>query len=449
MQSDVHEPPRAFARIDDFLMQDDVEDDAAAGVRHPFELDTVDAVDFDIDTALADSWWGQSPFSLTGLRGRIDVDPALAFADMSLYSDNDYDSHQPPQFASEASTFYHNSEAHPEVCRHLLAGGCYRSDCWFSHDVSSIPCKFYLSGYCMRGDECPFLHQISPPYNDQWSPKQSAEGDEIVRINDDTVDLQATPAAFPSLVDRKSTTSSAFDFWGPTAPYSEVLSKRPDESQSHIRGPGVAKVAAAGTAVRLMSECASRDDSSERRKVKVDNLRWVSTGGAVDALYTKQRQEAAEAAEARNRLFQRAAEMYRTGNMAAAKNFSAQAREMDLTVQRLNREAGDRIFSLRNSALVAGGATGNALSATSMERIIDLHGLHGDEAVHYVESAIDALRRESFEGKVTIITGTGHHSRGSFAKVSPQIRAYLKGKKFSFQEGTLKDGRGGLFVVRL
>jgi hypothetical protein len=44
------------------------------------------------------------------------------------------------------------------VCRHLLNGGCYRSDCQFSHDVDGHTCLFWLRGRCNKGEGCQFLH---------------------------------------------------------------------------------------------------------------------------------------------------------------------------------------------------------------------------------------------------------------------------------------------------
>mmetsp|Transcript_32950 Transcript_32950/g.71305 ORF Transcript_32950/g.71305 Transcript_32950/m.71305 type:complete len:912 (+) Transcript_32950:402-3137(+) len=44
------------------------------------------------------------------------------------------------------------------VCRHLLNGGCYRSDCQFSHDVDGHTCMFWLRGRCTKGAGCQFLH---------------------------------------------------------------------------------------------------------------------------------------------------------------------------------------------------------------------------------------------------------------------------------------------------
>ena len=38
----------------------------------------------------------------------------------------------------------------PPVCRHLLAGGCYRSDCTFSHEVEEHTCLFWLGASVLR-----------------------------------------------------------------------------------------------------------------------------------------------------------------------------------------------------------------------------------------------------------------------------------------------------------
>ncbi|SAM03722.1 hypothetical protein [Absidia glauca] len=47
-----------------------------------------------------------------------------------------------------------------QVCRHYLAGECYRKDCWFAHDLEVKPCKFWLQGLCLKGDTCEFAHSL-------------------------------------------------------------------------------------------------------------------------------------------------------------------------------------------------------------------------------------------------------------------------------------------------
>lgn len=43
-------------------------------------------------------------------------------------------------------------------CRYYMQGACFRRDCWFSHDLSKVPCTFFARGFCSKGDECPFQH---------------------------------------------------------------------------------------------------------------------------------------------------------------------------------------------------------------------------------------------------------------------------------------------------
>ena len=48
------------------------------------------------------------------------------------------------------------------VCRHLLADGCYRADCSFSHDIQNHTCLFWLKSQCGKGEgQCRFLHGLS------------------------------------------------------------------------------------------------------------------------------------------------------------------------------------------------------------------------------------------------------------------------------------------------
>ncbi|XP_076461989.1 uncharacterized protein LOC143294399 [Babylonia areolata] len=50
------------------------------------------------------------------------------------------------------------SSYHHKPCSFYLEGCCYRLDCKFSHDISSITCQFWESGQCFKGPLCPFLH---------------------------------------------------------------------------------------------------------------------------------------------------------------------------------------------------------------------------------------------------------------------------------------------------
>jgi hypothetical protein len=57
-----------------------------------------------------------------------------------------------------AQSVIHAALTSVPVCRHLLADGCYRADCQFSHDVAGHTCSFWLRGRCGKGGACRFLH---------------------------------------------------------------------------------------------------------------------------------------------------------------------------------------------------------------------------------------------------------------------------------------------------
>lgn len=74
-------------------------------------------------------------------------------------------------------------------------------------------------------------------------------------------------------------------------------------------------------------------------------------------------------------------------------------------MHQLHRNASEAIFAERNAhGLDAGGAS----------VLVDLHGLHPEEAIHHTSSRLRELKQKRFSGKVYVIAGTGHHSRYEF-----------------------------------
>lgn len=51
----------------------------------------------------------------------------------------------------------------PKPCVFFLEGNCRRSDCKYSHDLSNITCKYWIEGFCFKGELCPFQHSYSLP----------------------------------------------------------------------------------------------------------------------------------------------------------------------------------------------------------------------------------------------------------------------------------------------
>ncbi|KAJ3017370.1 hypothetical protein HKX48_003579 [Thoreauomyces humboldtii] len=302
------------------------------------------------------------------------------------------------------------------VCRHFLAGECLRSDCWFSHDPEALVCKFWLSGGCVKGDSCPFTHgggllasRASTTYSPPATPP-APRGYQPPAVDD-----------FPALGPAKPPSAPKLDFWGPTKAFVDVAKQKP---------PTAVAQTSAYTAPKV----------PHRRSTRLVETKWVATGDTLAATYARHRGDAISAAIQRNKLFQRATEAYLAGNKAAAKAFSLGAHRLNERVQELHRQAGQRIFETRNSSTASHPSEGT--------RTVDLHGLHPDESVEMLQSQLAKLKRENFSGRVVIVTGTGHHSRGQKAKVLPAIREFLHKAGLRAEEATMSDSRGGMFVLQ-
>ena len=80
---------------------------------------------------------------------------------------NEYPSslNHPPREKSSSPTVYQIEPRLEKVtafsskpCTFFLEGNCRKSDCKYSHDLSTITCKFWKEGFCFKGDLCPFAH---------------------------------------------------------------------------------------------------------------------------------------------------------------------------------------------------------------------------------------------------------------------------------------------------
>jgi DNA-nicking Smr family endonuclease len=107
-------------------------------------------------------------------------------------------------------------------------------------------------------------------------------------------------------------------------------------------------------------------------------------------------------AGSRAQLFSEAAKAFIAGDSRLAKELSARGHELTLEFHDLSEAAAERIFQTKNSSLDEG--------------VIDLHGLHRDEAYCAVSSFIDRLRLNPPSkslGAPLVICGKGIHSKGA------------------------------------
>ncbi|XP_043103325.1 NEDD4-binding protein 2-like [Puntigrus tetrazona] len=81
------------------------------------------------------------------------------------------------------------------------------------------------------------------------------------------------------------------------------------------------------------------------------------------------------------------------------------------------------------------------------QNILDLHGLHVDEAIHHLGQVLRGKNLEFSQGlcqpQMSIITGRGNRSQGG-ARIRPAVLDYLKNHHYSFSEP-----KTGLVLVTL
>jgi DNA-nicking Smr family endonuclease len=309
--------------------------------------------------------------------------------------------------ASIADAFAAASACKP--CRHWLQGQCYKRDCAFSHDVGDVTCRYFLmqQGCAMIDNGCPFKHTVTVTAR---APATATASDVPLGASA----LLGEAAAFPSLPGAKSATATSSygrseyakavqrpPAWPPTA--------FPSSSSSSGSKRGSASSQLAGSASVLPAD-------------------WVDSGTSVAADYAKLREEARSLAIARNKFLEEATQAYMGGAKGLAKSLSAQGRALNVQMKACHLQAAKDIFSRRN--------TSQSILAKGR---IDLHGLHVAEAVATLEEILPALP----PGKITIVTGSGHHTAGpqrGQARLLPAVQNFLGQQGYKFW--VVKDDNG-------
>ena len=104
-------------------------------------------------------------------------------------------------------------------------------------------------------------------------------------------------------------------------------------------------------------------------------------------------------------------------------------------MRKAHREAARLLYEERNKD-----------SSSSQEVYVDLHGLHPEEAVEYLEHAL--VEHQNSSRPVYAITGTGHHSKNGKDKVGRAIRNWLSEWKYAYREFSVAgDNLGGILGV--
>ena len=129
-----------------------------------------------------------------------------------------------------------------------------------------------------------------------------------------------------------------------------------------------------------------------------------------------------------------AAQAWNRNDARAAKALSLRGQAENEEMRKAHRAAASALYEERNQHLRDG--------EQDEELYIDLHGLHPEEAIEYLE---DILKTHEKRGRrvVYAITGTGHHSKNGKDKVGKGVRTWLNEWDYTFREFSVPGERGG------
>lgn len=331
-------------------------------------------------------------------------------------------------------------EARPIVCKYFLQGRCLIKNCKFLHsksDRSSI-CRYWLQGFCMRGDECAYAHQLDEIKHEPTFTPLKEEKIPSVKPSGGLFAVQGKPESLSTKL-KLDALILEFSHVHPVR-VEEIFTESgfiADVARSKMNqlfgsktcGKNIVPVIDGRTTTNNFST--SQYKSFSKKEEVASEMPWLTTGSTVDAIYSDARLEAEEHSRLRNHYFMLATRAYLTGDGKTAKEMSQKGREHDRKASEFHEKAAQKIFQKRNEKL---------LQLIKGRRLVDVHGLHPDEANQIVRNQLRTLP----SGEVLdIITGTGHHSFDGEAKLLPAIKKFLITNGWKVEEIRVGD-RGGL-----
>ncbi|KAJ7460585.1 hypothetical protein FB451DRAFT_1269592 [Mycena latifolia] len=339
------------------------------------------------------------------------------------------------------------------VCRYFVAGECLRADCRFSHDLERALCRFWLRGTCAKQDNCEFLHHL--PKDVDMSSLSAAMSRANVPPGTGPLAMHIAPPSddFPALsMDGGKGRRGGYGYNDPGRTRFSAAVKKPAPAltAAQLTDPTlIARREAMGhSADNLYHRSAIvAPRPSPRLKLRPPALLpTLPTGEAVNSLYMSYRSRALQLGAARNACLSRAADAWRRGDGAAAKRFSREGHELN---DKMGKEmAGAASKLVRERAKLAeqavrsrdagwsddpgdraargrscGGGLGVCLGIAGRdvgdgklsgeertECMLDLHGLHANEATEVLEGFLLALEQEHFYGLAYVIVGEEKHT---------------------------------------
>lgn len=218
-----------------------------------------------------------------------------------------------------------------QVCRHFLAGECYRKDCWFAHDLQVKVCKFWyvwirlqgskiyslqgfrLQGSCLKGDYCEFSHhidvqEVASKIKSNPQQQQQQQNTKPIRFDESEypgLQSSSNKPKGPTIQQQQQPSSSAtptlvqedFPTLGTAIKIKKPVKKAPPPSSSSPRPASInfaeaarrkAHVKQAAKTKKTMSSSNVHDARIMQRLKQPVNIPWLVTGSSLHEEYMKQ-----------------------------------------------------------------------------------------------------------------------------------------------------------------
>ncbi|KAK3941571.1 Polyadenylate-binding protein-interacting protein 7 [Diplogelasinospora grovesii] len=388
------------------------------------------------------------------------------------------------------------------ICKFFLStGSCLRADCRFSHDLSGHICKYWVAGNCLAGNTCLFSHDpahlvnrltidpantpppqhatvnlqdynsfpslqqpgtpeqmsifpatnhypsvgITPPPGFKNIPNYAGERPRS-RPSSRHQQKETAPAApslddadaFPSLGSASAKQSKKHhgkrgghghghkENFTPNT-LADIVKMSPSPTPGASR-PAERKIGRNGSSTNMRN---GENSAAAQAIPNPKHIPWLETGDKANKAYLKARQEAIKHGGLRNKFLQSAAQAWNRNDARAAKALSLRGQSENDLMRKAHREAAHQLYEERNKNI-----------ANCPEIYVDLHGLHPDEAVEYLEGILMENSNES--RPIYAITGTGHHSKNGKDKVGKALRSFLNEWRYAYREFSVPGDRNSM-----
>ncbi|KAL3434282.1 hypothetical protein BDV09DRAFT_170094 [Aspergillus tetrazonus] len=380
--------------------------------------------------------------------------------------------------------FSHDLTSH--LCKYWVMGNCLAGDgCPFSHDPSALIANLSVdgnssgtsAGIAFQVDNAPDAFpplQSTPGSSEQWAGqlgskypgylyggpggknaphlggKRSGSMTNLSRphsrpgsrhqhreLNPTALSVD-DPDAFPTLAAVNAKNSGKKNHGRKNRDNNTTRDNMPTSLADVVRMSPAPASGGKGKPSSKNNQTKGRENSAAAQSIPApQHIPWLETGSRTNQQYIKYRTEAIRHGTVRNKFLQSAAQAWNRNDARAAKALSLRGQAENEAMRKCHREAARQLYEERNKHLLNAG-----LDDASEELYVDLHGLHPEEAIEYLEKI---LLKHAREGRRIIyaITGTGHHSKNGKDKIGKAVKAWLNEWKYLFREFSVPGERGG------